>query len=220
MSAIIKLRDTDKRIQLVNSQILRPLSFGTDWTKLRIALRMTASTDPGISVAGPVLAFGVCGGTTNGFGSSTTTNFVGISPAPAAGFTYAASPNRVNFRVYPTRRVGTTLTQDTSSSNSQALPCDPTAHVLFFIDITKGAPNYLTSFFLCEQSVSFTDITQAQFFTYSEMVSPVGLAGYAYRAGAALAASEVAGPLDTLNISNGFISLGIEISDLAVIRMA
>lgn len=82
MAGIIVDRDSDKRIQMSNNRWARRFSIGTNWTSARIGIRF-GIRDSGAAVGGnPNLAFGFCSGTTNIYGASTVDHFVGIQCYP------------------------------------------------------------------------------------------------------------------------------------------
>jgi hypothetical protein len=161
----------DKRVVMTNARFARePLTgFFTGWSKIRIALFLTI-TDSGITLTGtPRFAFGLCAGSTDIMGDTTTTHFCGMI-TNVANWTRAGSPPYflTASMTSPAKKVGTTLTVGTAFGGG----CFHTGALqMYFIDITKGSPNY--SFNIFEYNSTTTpSVTLAQFLTQSVNAVP------------------------------------------------
>jgi hypothetical protein len=65
---------TDKAIQLYKEELVRPLPFGDNWTKLRIVASLGVGN---VATVAGLLDFGVCTAGSPGIGSGTPVNYVG-----------------------------------------------------------------------------------------------------------------------------------------------
>lgn len=154
MSEIVTLL-SDQRLRLQNSQYVRAMTWGTDWTQVRISLRVSAYAP---LVAGNLgfygyLAFGMCSGHTNALGDATTDAFVGLWMGDQwrnnAIWNYVASPAGFQTSTHgnwqwATKKEGSTVTQTSIGSldASSILASRETSRGLVMIQITKGDPNY------------------------------------------------------------------------------
>jgi hypothetical protein len=218
----------DKKIALNNSMLAIPHGV-TPWNKLRIAMRL-ASTDTGASITGtPDFSVGLCCGQTNIYLDATTTHFVGIKSIATSwtrgtfgGVLYYQASGSSPYH-QPIKRVGTTLTTGTGFSTSVLTmnPESASASVhrwLFFVDITKGSPNYTLNLFAAS-GVPNTDLSAADFLTYSA-VDAVAVTGHAFDTNRTIAVDEGAdGTLDHINVRWSESAPEIEISDLAAVRL-
>lgn len=134
-----------KAISFSNSAIARSIPIPSGWNALRIGMRLHFTQGTFVS---PVRwAFGLCHGTTNIINSDTTDNFAGVwsdssfsSNGSSAGDVYFG----INWR--PMTRVGTLITTGTqivaSTSFGNTANLNTADRMPFFVDITKGSPNY------------------------------------------------------------------------------
>ena len=225
MAATILLRTIggvdDKRLVLGNASVARLLSYGTDWTTLRIGLRWTIGNTGADLTGSPHLAVGLCSGTTQIYGDALTTHFVGVLSNQAA-WTYSPS-SPVYSAVgggpfYPAKRIGSVLTLGTLITPYWRIDADPTAaRSLFFVDITKGTPNF--SFRLFAHESSSADVSLDTFLQKMQEATP-SLANHAYTNAFTLAVSETDGALNAVNVYWDRATPALEISDLAVARLA
>lgn len=214
----------DKRIVLSNSQFSRPHGI-TTWTTLRIGLRMIMN-NIGASLTGtPRFYVGLGSGTTNMIMDATTDNWCGI--VSNATWTYAAGPP-VRYSVNPVhggKKVGTTLTLTASAvdpSDSVIFMADATTtnRFLYFVEITKGSPNYtlnLQSFRINPTTAG--DATAADFLAQVVQSAPL-FTNHQNGTARTLAVDESTGTFDHVCIGWDQVSPTIEICDLAVVKLA
>jgi hypothetical protein len=166
------------------------------------------------------LFLGLCSGTSNQFGDSTTTHAVGIVTTGSwqfqTTFYNATSPA-------PAKRVGTTTTTGTVLAANAAIGCTAAATTadrgMWFVDIIKGSPNYSFQLFAPSNAVA-GDQSAATFLTNMEATTP-SIVGYSFSAAQTLAVNEgTDGTLDSINISWDHTTPVIEICDIAVARIA
>ena len=78
---------TARGIRLYNEELIRPLSFGNNWSKLRIVLNI--GVNDGLNTVNAILDVGVCSGTVRGIGSNNPVNYVGsgVGGGPSGRYT-------------------------------------------------------------------------------------------------------------------------------------
>jgi len=145
---------TDQRLQLQNSQYVRAMTWGTNWTEVRISLRASVLAPRVAASLGfyGYLAFGVCSGYTNAIGDASTDAFMGLWMGDQwrnnADWKYNASPSGFwthgnGAWQWATKKEGTTFTQtNIAFDQSSVLASKETSRGLVMIQITKGDPNY------------------------------------------------------------------------------
>jgi len=214
----------DKRAVMSQAQFGRVLTIGTDWTNLRIGIRYSLP-DSGANILAPTFFMGVCSGTTAMIADATTTNFVGLRIGnTSTAFTRGTDANsKVRYTTtnlaYPVKRVNTTTTAGSSVSTSNLLSGDTSLRFNLMAEIAKGSPNYNIKFFV-HGTVDSVDISQADFLDLVAATTPV-LAGYTWNAGPNnIACDEAAGAFDTVNLYWDKITPGVEVSDIAIARIA
>lgn len=212
----------DKRIQLSNSQFARVISIGSTWNKIRIATRITA-TDLGSGPVGtPRLAFGICSGTSNIYGDATVTNWCGL-------LTSAATWNRQTFPFLSytqaasglvAKKVGSTLTTGAILVNPMIPIVGANKRAFLILDITKGSPNYTFQGFAWDGGTNIPDVSLSHFLASIEGSNLPVDAGYNTSAATAFAVDESAGVFNAVNVHWDKTSFQIELSDIAVVRLA
>lgn len=224
MASVIKERTisaaTERAIQMANSQWARTLTIGTTWNVLRVGVRMHMATIGANLTGTPRLFIGMCAGTTNIFGDATTTHAVGMV-TNASVWTDNAGGGYFDASFFsPAKRVGSTLSTGTAFGQTLiAAPASAANRNLFFIDITKGSPNFSFRHFGQATGVT-TDVSAATFLTQMESVTP-SLANHTFYGAQTLAVDETAdGFLDSVCIAFDRVSTPIEICDLAVTRFS
>jgi hypothetical protein len=210
----------DKRIVLSNGQFARKLSIGSNWTRLRLGIRF-GMTDLGVAPTGtPRFAAGFCSGLSNLFGDATTDNWVGII-SNTATWAYAAADHYGSVVFGAAKRVGSTLTVGSNAAGSVSIGAVSAStgvqRALFFVDITKGSPNYTVQAFTAGGTPP--DSTIAQFLAQLESSTP-SLSGYTWNTSTTIAADESTGGFDSINVSWDRSSFNAEISDVGVCRFS
>jgi hypothetical protein len=213
----------DKRIVLSNSQFARPLPMGSTWTQIRIGFRFHMRDSGANLTSTPKFTIGVSSGSTNLFGDATTDNFVGIQTNNATWTRtstthYILSANGI----FPVKRVGSTLTLGGVAFNVQSqitlgAAAATADRQVYFVDITKGSPNYTLRPFYCNNTL--VDQSLNTFLTQMEIASP-SLTGYSFPTAQTIAASEAAGVFNHVNIAWDRTTPEIEICDLAIARFS
>jgi hypothetical protein len=208
---------------MINSCFARPLDIGVSWNKIRVALRFSM-TDPGASIGGLSFGVGLCDGQTNILGDATTDHFVGAL-VNANTWTRGAGPPVTFYpaNVLGAKRVSTTLTTTTTMHTpaSGMIAADPATgyRVLFFVDITKGSPNFTIGGFV-HQSASPSDVSYDTFRLQAEAASP-SLTDHLAMVDRTIAVDEATdGFLDSVNIWWSSSAGLIEISDTAIVRLS
>jgi hypothetical protein len=211
MSATIVTVSSSKRLDLSNGQALRRPIYLSNWTTMRIGLRLCFPT--AVSIVGtPGLYVGMGSGLTAGIGDATTTNWIGVKTITGT-WTRSLSGSQSygnigSIRVH--KRVGATLTShasDMTATMHQSF--DALFQSVILVEITKGSPNYTVNIGVptSNSGVIAVNITDANMDAYMSL--PIGMAGIgsvsnlnivAVAVNNTLAMSEAAGVLDCLQI--------------------
>jgi len=80
---------TARGMRLRNEEFIRPLSFGANWSKLRIVLNV--GVNDGLNIVNALIDVGVCSGTLRGIGSNNPVNYVGSGIGGGGAARYAAN---------------------------------------------------------------------------------------------------------------------------------
>jgi hypothetical protein len=223
----------DNRIRLTNSNFARLWStdIGTSWTTIRIGCRISIE-DSGAATTGTArFAFGVCSGTSNIYMDATTTHWLGALTNTADWTRTAGPPARVDMSGYtggggvcdfcPAKRITSTLTVGAIFATAQGIVYDCTTEnrTAFFLDITKGSPNFTLSVFH-RNTATASDVTLTAYLAQVVLGSPA-LTNHATMTSATIAIDEGAnGSFNAVNVAWDRTSPAIEISDLAVVKLA
>lgn len=224
MASVIKVRTisaaTETAIQMANSQWARTLTIGTTWNVLRVGVRMHMATIGANLTGTPRLFIGMCSGTANIFGDATTTHAVGMLTNTATWLDNAGGGYYDTSFFSPAKRVAAVISTGTSFGQTLiAAPATAANRNLFFIDITKGSPNFSFRHFGQATGVT-TDVSAATFLTQMEASTP-SLANHTYSSSQTLAVDEATdGFLDSVCIAFDRVSTPIEICDVAVTRFS
>ncbi len=220
----------DKGLSLANEEYVRKMSIGSNWNMLRIGVQCSWVTDCTVSLSGAAFVIGVCSGVTNTYSQGTTTNFVG---ANLCGQT-ATGNITANFNPpwYLTvsgacflRRVAssTTVTGGTTFGtifNGTAL----TKRSIYYLDITKGSPNYTMKLWGTQDGVSFgsTEGTTAGFLGAISVATPApaGSSALISIASSAVACDETAGGFDSVSIFWNKTTYAVDICYLQLFRFS
>lgn len=181
---------------------LADLFDGGSWTTIRVALFLNVE-DSGADITGtPSWFVGLCSGTTNIPGDATPTNAIGIrqNSATIARNTSAGNQRYYFFNVVASKIVaGTTTDGGSFTANAQMRLTTNTNGgdgTPWFIDITKGSPNFSLTAFVPNQITNTPVMTYAQYRTQSISTTPAWT-NVAYSGPQALAFSEGGGTLDS-----------------------
>jgi hypothetical protein len=224
MAYIVETIAGDKRIQLGNEDFVRPMGFGANWKKIRIAMRL-AFNDSGSDITTAGFVVGVCQGTQYSYSSANCIDFIGASiPGGATPDTisltrttstilYYTSPgNSSGMAVH--KKVGAVITAVSYGLNVTGyFNAVPTAYrSLYFVDIAKGSPNYAINTWT--QSQHQSDFSRDTYISMLDNESaPTPLAS-----SAATPAYSGSGLFDSVCIRWNKSTPTIEISDLTVVR--
>jgi hypothetical protein len=214
----------EKCIALSAAQFGRTHGYGNEWNTLRFGL-LLSNEDSGASLTGVVLRIALCSGVTNMPGDATTDNSYGIKFSPS--WSRLNSPP-VSYRwlsgsndTYAFTRVGAVETTTASGVANIRPPVSGVARSAFFLDVTKGSPNYTFNFFM-RDAITTNDITPATFMDQVSLSVPT-LLNHAFKnptGSAALAVDESNGVLDTVYVGWAHVTPRILISNIAVVRLA
>lgn len=215
----------DKRILLANSNFGRQWAstLGTNWTKVRLAIRFIMTNTAANITGTPSFAVGFCKGTNNLFLDSTTSNFVG-AVSTSATWTYAAGPpiRYGTMNMVATVKVGANTTNGLSLDGNLVVMADSstTNRSVMFVDITKpaGASTNFTLQLFYRNSTTARDATKDEFLTQAEIASPT-LSGHVSGTARGIPVDENNGYLDTVCIGWNRTTPTIHICDVAVVRL-
>jgi hypothetical protein len=210
----------DKRISMSQGQFGRLMSMGNNWNTARIAVRLTIG-DTGAQIVSPNLYLGFCSGTAALVGDANTANFIGMRlGSGATNYLRNAGPP-VYYTIssqHPMKKVGGVVTASASIGAACCLMADPAYRALFMVEIAKGSPNWTVKLF-CKTGSTAVDVSVDQFLDLITVDSPT-LSGHQFYSAANVAFDEVAGVINTVNLYWDKTTPAVEISDLAVVRMA
>ncbi len=216
----------DKRIQLSNSNFARTWSstLGTNWTKLRVALRVIMTNNAGASIAGsPVFAVGVCAGTNNIFQDLTCSNWVGVVTTEAT-WAFAGTGTNIYFQslnANAATKVGALMTTGAVMTTALHIKADPSAlnRSLLFVDITKGVGTNITVGAFMRTASNVADVSYDTFLERAEVAVPVE-AFHAFVTPVAVPVDEAAnGYLNSVNVAWGITTPHIHICDVAIVKL-
>jgi hypothetical protein len=160
---------TDKAIQIGNEEILRPMSIGTNWQKIRIGIRL-GIFGPAANITGCFIGYGVCTGN-NGWKGNNIQEWVGggfgnLIEASVYTYVIATPPYYTSGGVSQPglTRINGVTTVRTGSSTTNYLPANAlTTRTAFYVDITKGTPYSVTTYNPGSIANAQTDFTQSLF---------------------------------------------------------
>ena len=223
----------DTRIRLTNSNFARLWSadVGTNWTTIRVGCRVSVE-DSGTSLTStPRFAFGICSGTSNIFMDATTSNWIGLVTYGGT-WTRSTSPTKYmlgngsyfDSGIAAAKRVGSTLTTDAFTNSpfpGATYLFDATVNrVALFVDITKGSPNFTVRPTYYKTSAA-NDVSVDTFLS-QVAVSVPSITGHQYgNETKSIAIDEATnGFFNAINVAWDRTSPAIEISDIAVVKLA
>lgn len=198
-------------LRLQNEELVRQMYWGHNWSRLAIGVNLSL---PGANATFglPTLYVGLCQGTTNGTKSSSTVEFVGAR-ITGQNFTYAAGPPaRVSFSQYQwVNKIGAVTTSFGNNSITQYIGVSLRDYAILHIEQT--ASGYGVQFRL-PTAVPPVDVFGRSFEMYSQQTEPSG--GIPYNA-VNFSSNRL---LDTVSIYWDYPSVGLEISEILVVRYA
>lgn len=122
--------ESTKVISMANGQMVRSLSMGSSWDKIRIGFRYRINTEYDIP-GSPEFSIGLCSGTTNTFGSTTCDNFIGIMNTDTTMVLHASGDYVQSININAITKVGTTITDAGGLGTSLDVPCTETLSVMY-----------------------------------------------------------------------------------------
>jgi hypothetical protein len=160
---------TDKGIQIGNEEILRPMSIGTNWQKIRVGIRL-GITGPAAPITGCFIGYGVCTGL-NGWKNNNIQEWVGagfgnLIESSVYTYTIATPPYYTNggITMPGLTRINGVTTVRTGSSTTGYLPANAlTTRTAYYVDIQKGTPYTVITYQASSIGNAQTDITQSLF---------------------------------------------------------
>jgi len=206
---------TEKDIIMSNCSFGRQVSLPAGWSKVRVGTRMWI-TNFGSGPAGtPQFAFGLCSGTTNLVGDASTTYFVGVSTNTATwGYTGTNSYNVIN--LVPTTKSGSSFIFGGNIATDWHSPYTGSLPMLFFVDITKGTPNYTFNVFSMISANPSSYVSSATFQSDMPLTSP-SLANHGFGSAQTLAVNEtLSGSLNCISAYWNRSDFNVYLMDIAV----
>lgn len=210
---------------MADGRFARPLNATmlSGWVTLRIALLMDITDSGGNLTGTPRFGVGLCSGAVNILGDTTTDNWVGFI-SNSASWTRATIPSRYESSdSRAATRVGTTLTvagTDAIGAATWRLLADG-SRKLFFVDITRGSPNFTVFCSLFSTSLTgSTDISDAIFVTQSVSGVPAATSHQAATAQTIAVDEGTNGTLDHVNIWYNQVAAPLRIANFRVFRVA
>lgn len=221
----------DVGLQLGNEEWVRKLAIGSTWTHIRIGvlwqLTGTANT-PG----GTGWFVGLCSGTSAPFNNASTTNAVGVQ-STAALLWVSNSPNPYyqygSSNMFGCKRVGATTTNTASNLADSAGLFTPTTsgtarRGIFYVDITKGSPNYTIGITMLTSSDAATDVTVPMLLSgMTQVFGSISIGGLIMSNGngsQTLACDETAGGFDTVDVYSNELANPMLLFEVAIEKLA
>ena len=215
----------DQFMNLANEDFVRPLAFGTNWSTLKITAHVAANFEVAGDISGCLFTMGVC---SNGVGyGQNPLNYIGgvFGGGATYGFYYyanAGSPYFLQPAICGVTKVGSSATFANANSASNVFPLTPTTakRAIVCVTIVKGSPNYAAypSYY-----DALYDFTSQNFLDVADQPTAAATTtnGQALNvAGYSLAASEVPGPLNCLDIYWNRKQFPLEFYGIAVTRIS
>lgn len=173
----------EKAIELINSHFARSFSIGTDWNKLRVAIRYTGTKSPGLGLTGtPRLFVGVCHGTSSVFGDSYVSHSVGmITDSATWGYQTGNPPYYYGMFPRGCQKSGSALRTSvtaTDNLNQSVLPTvienSGSINSLMFVDVDKNNTSNAISCSVLQRTSNnqATTYTRTDLYFYAEQSVP------------------------------------------------
>jgi hypothetical protein len=225
----------EKAVELINSHFARSFSIGTNWNKLRVAIRLTGTRTPALTLTGtPRFFVGVCHGTSSVYGDSYVSHSVGvISTSSTWGYQAGTPPYYYSLAPCGCQISESSLqTSPTSvdNINQSVLPTvtenSGSVQSLMFVDLDKNntSNSISCSVFHRVANIEATTYTRTEFYFYAEQTVPA-LTNYSYitsnQLGAKFPRDEgLYGELDSVCVSWDRTVPRINILDIAVYKIS
>jgi len=220
--AVIVSRHSLLWAQSGNAIKARPVALGT-WNVIRMGFLWSVRQDV-LGVIQPDFAFGFSSGTSAVYGDASATHFVGITTEGTAFGGWALHGTNFLFNAVfrPTKQVGATKTNGTNLTTSGVVYANTTAdnkRSLWFVEITKGSPNYSFKLFH-RNDVGATNPSHTDLVAVMESASPA-LANHVFTAAQTLAVDEGAdGTLNAINFYWNLTSSNTEVDEIMVTKVS
>lgn len=221
MAFIVETISLDRSLQFGNEEFGRVLSMGTNWSMLRIGVRMAVNTTGGIIRGGFVM--GVCQGSTNMYKSLNTTDFMGMcfgGNIDVSDYLFTVGPpGYISYsgQLPIITRVGSTTTLKGGNNPGAFMSAQPNTTVSnMFVDITKGSSYSVAAYIPTSAGNAQANTSLSTFLTSMENDTAVPTNTAA--AGAITFVYSGAGLFDTVNIAWNHSVPSVTIYDLAVCR--
>lgn len=218
----------DYRAKMRNSNFVRSIPIGTNWTSIRVGMRYCFYSEgtlgPYTLIGFPRVIVGMNSGKAKPVWNSPD-HFAGlVSSSGNWTWTAASAGNYAYFttQMQPGVRIGNSFTLSSGTFGTSALPTDPTQpnRRVMFVDITKGTPNWTFYGFYGRvgQHSSAIDVTLLQFQqVMANVQSTPSLSDHTYNGPVTMAVDEATnGYLDTPCWAWGQIEPWLEICDVGV----
>jgi len=212
--------EVDQRLSINGEEIGRTISIGSDWTKLRIGMRITMLGSTAIGTSMP-LAIGLSSGTAKMYADPSTTHFVGFRTG-ATAWTISGSHHIPGNWEKLVKVGGIVSSSAITWTNTPVIPRPETKRGQFFLDITKGSGATPTSWILNIDSYAAnnsSDVNLPGFIASMQTLNDVNAT--AFTGDTSITVDEEAnGTLDTINIAWLGTAGNIELSDIGYTRLA
>lgn len=206
---------------MLNSSWGRPVALPNTWSKVRVGVLCFLDSSTVNLSGSPQWAVGLCHNTVNMIGDTTTDHFAGI-------ITTAASwTNASQFTSFLPTNVQAIVNVAGSATNSANIATNTSINQNgngalhrseWFVDITKGSPNYTFNLFYPTGSVA--DADQAGFL--SDVANPApSRSSYVFGTGQTLAVNEgTNGAFNTMNVWWNRTDINMNLAAVAVAVLA
>jgi len=211
-------------ISMLNSTWARSVSLPAAWSKIRLGLLLHFANAGGALASTPVLAAGFTNGTSAIEGDATPTHFVGIKTNSAAWADLGCGSANVlgTVTVQPAVNVAGSETLGTAITADARFSFKSDTEFLYFLDITKGSPNYTLNLFtvIGAGGSCGTGATVAQFLQQVALTSP-SFTNHSAGSAQTLAVNEGSnGTLNAVNVYWNRADVAAEIGAIAVAVLA
>lgn len=215
----------DKRIVLQNSNFGRQwtATLGTNWTKVRVALRVIMNNTGANLTSSPKFFVGMCKSTNNLFLDATSSNCYGAFTTSAT-WTHNAGPPTYygTLTLVPAVRVGVNQTNGGNLTTAFRFKSDATTtnRVMLFVDVVKpaGASTNFTVTVFYPNGTTALDTPLTDFLLQAPLASP-SFTGHATSSTIGCPLDENNGYLDTATVAWDRSTPTIEVCDIAVVKL-